>query len=31
MIGAIVLTLELGVIIKKQILSQQHQRNNSWI
>jgi len=31
MIGAIVLTLELGIITRKQILTTQHQRNNSWI
>lgn len=31
MIGAIVLTLELSIITKRQLLSQQHQRNNSWI
>nr|YP_010890033.1 NADH dehydrogenase subunit 6 [Apolemia rubriversa]WJJ70045.1 NADH dehydrogenase subunit 6 [Apolemia rubriversa] len=31
MIGAIVLTLELGLITKRQSLSIQHQRNNSWI
>ncbi len=31
MVGAIVLTLELGVITRKQILTDQHQRNNSWI
>nr|ALO20643.1 NADH dehydrogenase subunit 6 [Ptychogena lactea] len=31
MVGAIVLTLELGTITKKQSLSNQHQRNNSWI
>nr|WJJ70021.1 NADH dehydrogenase subunit 6 [Physonectae sp.] len=31
MIGAIVLTLELSIITKKQILINQHQRNNSWI
>lgn len=31
MVGAIVLTLELGLITKKQILTSQHQRNNSWI
>ena len=31
MIGAILLTLELGIITKRQTLSQQHQRNNSWI
>lgn len=30
MIGAIVLTLELNIITKKQSLSDQHQRNNSW-
>lgn len=30
MIGAIVLTLELGLITRKQNLSSQHQRNNSW-
>ena len=30
MIGAIVLTLELGSITKRQILINQHQRNNSW-
>lgn len=30
MIGAIVLTLELGLITRKQNLSDQHQRNNSW-
>lgn len=31
MIGAIVLTLELTTITKKQNLIDQHQRNNSWI
>ena len=31
MIGAIVLTLELGLITRKQSLSDQHQRNNSWV
>nr|YP_010890154.1 NADH dehydrogenase subunit 6 [Stephanomia amphytridis]WJJ70202.1 NADH dehydrogenase subunit 6 [Stephanomia amphytridis] len=31
MIGAIVLTLELSVITRRQILVNQHQRNNSWI
>nr|CUS58607.1 TPA: NADH dehydrogenase subunit 6 [Podocoryna carnea] len=31
MIGAIVLTLELSLITRKQSLSSQHQRNNSWI
>lgn len=31
MVGAIVLTLELGIITRKQILIDQHQRNNSWI
>nr|ALO20682.1 NADH dehydrogenase subunit 6 [Leuckartiara octona] len=31
MIGAIVLTLELGLITRKQNLSSQHHRNNSWI
>nr|YP_010889968.1 NADH dehydrogenase subunit 6 [Rhizophysa filiformis]WJJ69929.1 NADH dehydrogenase subunit 6 [Rhizophysa filiformis] len=31
MIGAIVLTLELGFITKRQVLSNQHQRNNSWV
>ena len=31
MIGAIVLTLESGIITKRQNLSKQHQRNNSWI
>lgn len=31
MIGTIVLTLELGLITKRQSLSIQHQRNNSWI
>lgn len=31
MIGAIVLTLELGSLTKRQSLSHQHQRNNSWI
>lgn len=31
MVGAIVLTLELGSITRRQILSDQHQRNNSWI
>ena len=31
MIGAIVLTLELGIITRKQNLSNQHHRNNSWI
>lgn len=31
MIGAIVLTLELGIITKRQSLTNQHQRNNSWI
>jgi len=31
MVGAILLTLELNLIIKKQDLSNQHQRNNSWI
>ena len=30
MIGAIVLTLESAIITKRQILSNQHQRNNSW-
>nr|YP_010890020.1 NADH dehydrogenase subunit 6 [Erenna sirena]WJJ70007.1 NADH dehydrogenase subunit 6 [Erenna sirena] len=30
MIGAIVLTLELSIITKRQILINQHQRNNSW-
>ena len=30
MIGAIVLTLELGIITRKQNLSTQHHRNNSW-
>ncbi len=29
MIGAIVLTLELGLITRKQVLSDQHHRNNS--
>lgn len=31
MIGAIVLTLELGLITRKQNLSGQHHRNDSWI
>nr|ALO20770.1 NADH dehydrogenase subunit 6 [Staurostoma mertensii] len=31
MIGAIVLTLELGVITRRQSLTDQHHRNNSWI
>nr|YP_010889981.1 NADH dehydrogenase subunit 6 [Rhizophysa eysenhardtii]WJJ69942.1 NADH dehydrogenase subunit 6 [Rhizophysa eysenhardtii] len=31
MIGAIVLTLELGLITRKQVLSDQHHRNNSWV
>ena len=31
MIGAIVLTLELGLITRKQNLSSQHHRNNSWM
>lgn len=31
MIGAIVLTLEFSYITRKQNLSSQHQRNNSWI
>jgi len=31
MIGAIVLTLESGLITKRQNLTKQHQRNNSWI
>ena len=31
MIGAIILTLELSLITKRQVLSNQHQRNNSWI
>lgn len=31
MIGAIVLTLELGGITRKQNLTNQHQRNNSWV
>lgn len=31
MVGAIVLTLEINEITKKQILINQHQRNNSWI
>ena len=31
MIGAIVLTLESSIITKKQNLSDQHKRNNSWI
>lgn len=30
MIGAIVLTLESSIITKRQTLSNQHQRNNSW-
>nr|YP_010889994.1 NADH dehydrogenase subunit 6 [Bargmannia elongata]WJJ69981.1 NADH dehydrogenase subunit 6 [Bargmannia elongata] len=30
MVGAIVLTLELGEITRKQSLCAQHQRNNSW-
>nr|ALO20630.1 NADH dehydrogenase subunit 6 [Melicertum octocostatum] len=30
MVGAIVLTLELGSITRRQSLSNQHQRNNSW-
>ena len=31
MVGAIVLTLELGHITRKQNLTNQHQRNNSWM
>ena len=31
MVGAIVLTLELGIITRKQSLETQHHRNNSWI
>lgn len=31
MIGAIILTLEISLITRKQNLSNQHQRNNSWI
>ena len=31
MIGAIVLTLELGLITRRQSLTNQHHRNNSWI
>ena len=31
MVGAIVLTLEAGVITRRQELITQHQRNNSWI
>ncbi len=31
MIGAIVLTLESGEITKRQLLTSQHQRNNSWV
>lgn len=31
MVGAIVLTLEIGHITKRQYLTIQHQRNNSWI
>lgn len=31
MVGAIVLTLELGLITRKQGLSDQHHRNNSWV
>lgn len=31
MVGAIVLTLELGFITRKQDLTNQHQRNNSWM
>lgn len=30
MVGAMVLTLEIGIITRKQSLSIQHQRNNSW-
>lgn len=30
MVGAIVLTLEISIITRKQSLSTQHQRNNSW-
>lgn len=30
MVGAIVLTLEVNEITKKQLLTNQHQRNNSW-
>lgn len=30
MVGAIVLTLEAGIITRKQYLSDQHHRNNSW-
>lgn len=30
MVGAIVLTLESGEITRRQILTYQHQRNNSW-
>ena len=30
MVGAIVLTLELGQITRRQNLSDQHHRNNSW-
>ena len=31
MVGAIILTLELGLITRKQNLTNQHQRNNSWL
>nr|CUS58556.1 TPA: NADH dehydrogenase subunit 6 [Hydractinia polyclina] len=31
MVGAIVLTLELNQLTRKQVLVKQHQRNNSWI
>ena len=31
MVGAIILTLEIGMITRRQGLSNQHQRNNSWV